>query len=88
MMAVRRLIDRRLPIVEGRRLIAPARRTVVGHPRIVPRLRLAVVIVEAEHLRTMVGAAGRLHRAAEGAIAVVAEEEGPLLAAATVAIAN
>lgn len=88
MVADRRLTDRRLPIVEGRRLIAPARRTVVGHPRIVPRLCLAVVIVEAEHLRTMVGAAGRLHRAAEVAIMVEAEGDVPLLAAATVAIAN
>ena len=101
MVEVRRHTARPLPTVEGLRPIGLPRRTVAVHPRIVPRHRMVVVdrIEEAEHLPTMVAAvehlrlmvvaAGRLHRAAEVAIAVEAEADVPLLVpAATVAIAN
>jgi hypothetical protein len=53
-------------------------------------MAVAAVIAEAEHLPITAEVAGRLHRAAEEAIAVEAEGDVPLLAlaAATVAIAN
>ena len=87
MVAVHRPIARRLPMVEGRPLIGLPHRTVAGHPRIVPRRRLAVaaVIEEAVHLPRTVVEAGRRRLTAE----VVAEEgDVPLLAADTAAIAN
>jgi hypothetical protein len=76
-------------MVEDRRLIGLPRRTVVGHPRIVPRRRMAVaaVIEEAEHLPLMGVEAGCLRLTAE-VVAVEEEGDAPLLVAATVAIAN
>ena len=77
-------------MVADRRPTDPLLRTAEGRLRIVPRHPTAVVAVieVAEHLPITVVVAGRLHRAAEVAIAVEAEGDVPLLAAATVAIAN
>jgi hypothetical protein len=90
MVADRRPTGQHLPMAEAHRLIGLHRRTVVAHPRIAPRRRMAVaaVVEEAEHLPITVVEAGPLHRAAEVATAVEAEGDVPLLAAATVAIAN
>ena len=75
MVADRRPTGQHLPMAEAHRLIGLHRRTVVAHPRIAPRPRMAVaaVVEEAEHLPITV---------------VEAEGDVPLLAAATVAIAN
>ena len=83
----RRHIARRLPMAEAHRPIGPLRLTVAGHPLLVPRLRiaLAAVIEEAEHLLPTVVEAGHLRLTAA---VVEAEGDVPLLAAATVAIAN
>ena len=75
---------------EAHRLIGLPRPTVVAHLRIAQRRPMAVaaVVEEAQHLPITVVEAGRLHRAAEVVIAVEAEGDVPLLAAATVVIAN
>jgi hypothetical protein len=73
-------------MVEAHRLTDLPRRTVVDHPRIVLRRRMAVaaVIAGAEHLPITVAEVGRLPRVE--ATAVEAAAEGLLLAAATVVI--
>ena len=82
---------RLLPMAEGHRLIAPARRTVEAHPLTVPHRRMVVAdrIEEAEVERLLITVVVAGRRTAEVVVtAVAAVGDVPLPAAATVVIAN